>query len=68
VPDRHRERADEAGDEVRAVRQVGVEQHLGVGGGTALFQYVGGAVWVMCAGLGVLAYLGMRSGVRDLTG
>ncbi|GAA2206651.1 MFS transporter [Nonomuraea monospora] len=33
--------------------------------GTALFQYVGGAVWVMCAGLGVLACLGMRAGVRD---
>ncbi|MGW0198195.1 MFS transporter [Nonomuraea sp. NPDC003201] len=34
--------------------------------GTALFEYVGGAVWVMCAGLGVLACLGMRAGVRDL--
>ncbi|MGW6504772.1 MFS transporter [Nonomuraea angiospora] len=34
--------------------------------GTALFEYVGGAVWLMCAGLGVLAYLGMRAGVRDL--
>ncbi|UBU11406.1 MFS transporter [Nonomuraea gerenzanensis] len=33
--------------------------------GTALFQYVGGAVWVMCAGLGVLACLGMWAGVRD---
>ncbi|MFC5827326.1 MFS transporter [Nonomuraea insulae] len=34
--------------------------------GTVLFQYVGGAVWVMCAGLGILACLGMRAGVRDL--
>ncbi|MET8140448.1 MFS transporter [Sphaerisporangium sp. NPDC005288] len=33
--------------------------------GTALFEYVGGAVWVMCAALGVLAYLGMRAGVRE---
>ena len=33
--------------------------------GTALFEYVGGAVWVMCAALGVLAYLAMRAGVRE---
>ncbi|WP_431917839.1 MFS transporter [Nonomuraea jabiensis] len=39
---------------------------IGPSVGTALFEYVGGAVWVMCAGLGVLAYLGMRAGVRDL--
>ncbi|KAA9375942.1 MFS transporter [Microbispora cellulosiformans] len=33
--------------------------------GTALFEHVGGAVWVMCAALGLLAYLGMRAGVRE---
>jgi MFS family permease len=38
---------------------------LGPAAGTALFQYQSGAVWVMCAVLGVVASLGMWAGVRS---
>ena len=36
---------------------------LGPAAGTALFQYQSSAVWIMCAGLGLVAFLGMAAGV-----